>query len=133
MTYEKIKQLRTLKKMIRINEERLEELEARLAPGIGKVTGMPRAGTSQNMIEELVPKIIELKGLIHHYTMEYYDLEIEIESFIATVSDIVDRLILILRFLRGCSWRKVATEIGGGNTPDSVRKRAFRILKNSEK
>ena len=41
------------------------------------------------------------------------------------------RQILLLKYLRGLSWRQVAMGIGGNNTEDGVRKRAERWLKGA--
>jgi hypothetical protein len=138
MTYEQINKLWVLRKLIQTNEERLKELEADLLPGIGRTDGMPRSGTAYNKLEDLTLRAIELKGLIHRHILDYYDEEIEIRKFIASVDDYIDRLILEIRFIpKGNSprptWRQIAFEIGGRNTPDAVRKRAFRLLEKSEK
>ena len=132
LTYDQINNLRALRPLIRNNEERLAEIEARLDPGIMKMDGMPRNNSAKSMIESLMPQIIELKGLIHKQNMEYIDTEIEIEKYIASVQDYTDRLILTLRFIRGMSWREVASRVGGGNTSDSVRKRAFRLIEKNK-
>lgn len=134
MTWEKINGLRALKTLIKENEQRLEELEARLAPGGRVIDGMPRnVGNYKNMTAELVPRLIELKGMIHHQNMVYIDLEIEIEKFISEVPDYTDRLILELRFVRRYTWSQVARRVGGANTKDSVRNRAVRLIQKSEK
>lgn len=138
MTYEKINRLWDLKKLIRANEERLEELDAMLKPSIGRIDGMPRGTSAYNKLEELTLRVLELKGLIHKNTLDYIDEEIEIEAFIASIDDYTDRLILTYRFLPignapRPTWRQVAYCVGGGNTPDAVRKRAFRLLEKSEK
>lgn len=45
----------------------------------------------------------------------------EVEEFIASVDDSRIRRIINLRFIENLSWNKVADNIGGGNTEDSVR------------
>lgn len=40
---------------------------------------------------------------------------------IYAVKDSQVRLILLLRYVDGMSWRKIAARVGGGNTSDSVR------------
>lgn len=54
----------------------------------------------------------------------------EVERFIGNIADNQTREIFRLRFLKGFSWVQVAFNIGGGNTEDCCRKRAFRYLKN---
>lgn len=49
-------------------------------------------------------------------------------KFIMSISDLQLKLIFRYRFLNGYSWVKVANEIGGGNTKDSVYKQVKRYL-----
>lgn len=42
-------------------------------------------------------------------------------SEIYAVKDSQVRLILLLRYVDGMSWRNIAARVGGGNTSDSVR------------
>ena len=55
----------------------------------------------------------------------------EIDAFIDSLEDSQMRQILLLKYLRGLSWRQVAMGIGGNNTEDGVRKRAERFLKGA--
>lgn len=50
-------------------------------------------------------------------------------SYIARIDDALTRRIFELRYIEKCSWEQVAGRIGGGNTPESVRKRHTRYLK----
>lgn len=51
-----------------------------------------------------------------------------LNRYIATVDDSLMREILTLRFVEGLSWEDVAYNIGGKNTPDSVRKACNRFI-----
>lgn len=53
----------------------------------------------------------------------------EVEEFIANIKDSRIRRIINLRFLENQSWNKVADQIGGNNTEDSVRKAFDRFMK----
>ncbi len=55
----------------------------------------------------------------------------EICDYIDNVDDCLTRLILFERYIKGNSWTAVAHTVGGGNTPDSVRKIAERHLAKS--
>lgn len=54
----------------------------------------------------------------------------EVEEFIASVDDSRMRRIINLRFIEKLSWNKVADNIGGGNTEDSVRMMFNRFMGN---
>lgn len=78
-----------------------------------KVYGVDIAGyeTRQKIRKDrLRRRLAELEKLVE-----------ELESFIAGIEDSLTRQILILRYIEGLNWAGVATKIGGGNTPDSVR------------
>ena len=47
---------------------------------------------------------------------------------IYAVKDSQVRLILLLRYVDGMSWRNIAARVGGGNSGDSCRKIADRFL-----
>lgn len=52
----------------------------------------------------------------------------QIEEFIENVNDSLIRQVLFERYIRGKSWTAVAMAVGGGNTPDGVRKTADRFF-----
>lgn len=54
----------------------------------------------------------------------------EVEEFIANLDDSRMRRIINLRFIENLSWNKVADNIGGGNTEDSVRMMFNRFMEN---
>lgn len=54
----------------------------------------------------------------------------EVEEFIASIDDSRMRRIINLRFIENLSWNKVADNIGGGNTEDSVRMMFNRFMEN---
>ena len=50
-------------------------------------------------------------------------------AYIAKIDDALTRQVFMLRYIEKCTWRQVAQRIGGGNTPEGVRKRHTRYLK----
>ena len=80
-------------------------------------------------VVELVSKKEELEELIRGY----YSEEDRISAWIDQVNDIQINLILSLRFKEKLSWNKIADEIGGNNTEDSVRMMVNRYLEKGEK
>ena len=53
----------------------------------------------------------------------------EIDDFIDSLQDSQLRQIIHYRYIRGCSWTKVAQMIGGGNTDSAVKMRVIRHFK----
>ena len=52
-----------------------------------------------------------------------------LKSFIDNIPDAQERLIARLHCERRYSWARIAAEVGGGNTEESVRKRFERMFK----
>lgn len=52
-------------------------------------------------------------------------------NYIISIDDEQTQLIFRYRFIKGYTWVKVAMELGGGNTEDSVRKRVDRYLQKN--
>lgn len=113
---------------IKRDKRRLKELEA-LAEGTTQhLTGMPIAPGFGDKTARYAIEIMELKEIIEcnmrRCMIEYNRLI----RFISSVEDSQMRQILTLRYVNGMTWQRIATEIGGGNTEDSVRMALTRFL-----
>lgn len=83
------------------------------------------------------PEYSRKKTLLYSRKATLTSLEIElletlnqVEEFIASVDDSRMRRIINLRFIENLSWNKVADQIGGGNTEDSIKKAFYRFMDN---
>lgn len=127
MTLKELSQLYWLRREVIMDARRLVELET-MTNGICGMTEIgvkDRTGVTASKIEEL--KII--------LTDKQYKVLTErnkLEQYIASVDDSYMRQIITLRFVDGFSWKKVAIEIGGNNTADSVRKACKRFIANKK-
>lgn len=131
MTVRDLNKLYYLNKLIERDTQRLAELEARLQPGGMRLSGTPRSPSPRNLIEELVPQIIEIRNRVLREREDYIRERAAIEEYIRSVDDYHIRLILSCRFVDLMSWRRIALLLGGGNTEDSVRKMCHRFLDRS--
>lgn len=128
MTLNELSQLYWLRREVIMDARRLVELET-MTNGIGGMTATgvkDRTGTTAAKIEELRNILVDKQ---YKVLMERNRLE----QYIASVDDSHMRQILTLRFVDGDSWQKVAMEIGGNNTADSVRKACRRFIANQNK
>ena len=133
MTLRELSKLYYLNKLIERDSLRLANLESKLEPGGMNISGMPRGSSSKNIIEELVPLIVELKDRIKNEQIKYISERKNIDAYISSVDDYQMRLILSYRFIDLMTWNQIALSIGGGNTDDSVKKACYRFLNRSEK
>ena len=127
ITKRELSQLYYLSREIKRDKRRLKELEA-LAEGTTQhLTGMPIEPGFGDKTARYAIEIMELKEVIEcnmrRCMIEYNRLI----RFISSVEDSQMRQILTLRYVNGMTWQRIATEIGGGNTEDSVRRRILEV------
>lgn len=71
-----------------------------------------------------------IKSTLEQLEFDLLQKTSEVEEFIANLDDSRMRRIINLRFIENLSWNKVADNIGGGNTEDSVRMMFNRFMEN---
>lgn len=128
MTKKELEQLRGVNLSLERDIERLEELQSALCGSTSSISGLPHIGALQDRTGLYVSLIDELREQIVERVCESVALYVEISAFAQTVTDPVVREIITLRYLDNLSWRDIAQQLGGGNTPDSVRMLLNRYL-----
>lgn len=131
MTKKELSQLYYLKKEIKEQQKRIKELEAAATSCSTKIDGLPSGTGVSDKIGNYAAQIVDLKALLDLNLKKcFYELN-RLERYIQSVDDPLIRQIIIYRFISGYSWRKIAFQIGGNNSVDSVKKRLYRYLKNN--
>lgn len=128
MTKHQLEQIYYTERELKMWQRELDKLKARSSissplPHIGAGGGIMSDPTAQNAerVVELENKIVELKNRLQSERDEAV-------QFIMTIPDSVTRMIVYYRCVSLMNWRRVACEIGGGNTEESVRKIFTRFL-----
>ena len=126
MTRQKLKQVRYLKREIKLLQEQILTLESEIVTD--KVTGSDpeHPWTERHYIIKGLPgerneKLLRLRDRLERRKSDLQDLRAEIFEWVEGIEDSLLRQVIILRHVNGLSWRQVAREIGGGNTADGVR------------
>lgn len=137
MTRQELKQIRYLKREIRLIQEQIAAVESEIVTD--KVTGSDpeHPWTERSFIIKGLPgerneKLLRLRDRLERRMNDLQDLRAEIFAWVEGIEDSLLRQIIILRHVNGLSWRRVAREIGGGNTGDSVRKMHDRHFEGGE-
>lgn len=117
MTKKELSQLYYLNREIEQLTKQLKDLQQKQ-----KIQGLPYIDTEDIQIEDCK---IALKTKQKMAMQEYNCLV----KYIDKIDDSLSRQIIGLRYISGLSWKQVAFHVGGGNTPDSVRKVHDRFLK----
>ena len=139
--------LRELEDKIREDEEYLEILEAKAAsPSSSDYSGMPKATTFGNKLEDDIAHIDELRRMIQKSKELRSDCAMTIrakqmlciteqnklERYIRELPNSLLRLIYTYRFINGLTWFQVAESIGGRCSEDSVKKAFYRYQETKE-
>ena len=132
MKLHELSQLYYLEKLIRRDEQRLEDMRCRLTCIGPKLSGMPAKPGASDTIGDTVPQIVDLMRKIEDERSVLEKEKAELEGYLRGIQDRQLRLIFILRFVDLKSWSDVAERIGGGNTENSVKKMCYRHLKKSD-
>lgn len=128
MTKKELSKLYYLNRDIEREKQQLEELRARGTSTTAKVTGLPHVSGVSDKVGDYAIEIADLEKLIEIHTAQSIREYKRLNLYIQGIDDPQMRLILSLRHVQGYSWTRVAMEIGGGNTADSVRMAHDRFL-----
>ena len=128
MTKKELAQLYYLKKEIKEQQRRLDELETAATACTAKITGLPSGRGISDKIGNYAAQIADLKGLLDLNLKKcFYELN-RLDRYIQSVDDPLLRQIMTYRFVNGYSWSKISYTIGGSNTPDGLRIKMMRFL-----
>ena len=128
MNKKELSQLYSLNKEIEQEKKRLADLEAAEAGIAVNIKGLPHIGIVSDKTA-IAAEIADCKAVIEAKVKASIAEYNRLNRYIATVNDSLMREILTLRFVEGLSWEDVAYNIGGKNTPDSVRMLCNRFLR----
>lgn len=131
MTKKELSWLYYLKKEIKLQEQRIEELEAKAASCTTQINGMPSGSEISDKVGNFAAEIADLKSLLElNPQKRVYELNI-LERYIQSVDDPLIRQIMHYRFAKCYGWPKTAYEIGGNNSIASLKMKLYRFFKNS--
>ena len=131
MTKKELSQLYYLKKEIKEQQRRLEELETIATSCTAKITGFPHGTGINDKIGNYAAQIVDLKGLLDLNLKKcFYELN-RLDRYIQSVDDSEMRIILTLRYSQGLSWQQIAELMGTLGDGSTERKKHNRFLKLS--
>lgn len=128
MTKHELSQLYWINKEIERNRKKLEQLEAQAEKVTSTLSKTTVCGGKSDTIGDIACDIADVKDLIRLDTEKLKIALIRLYKYITTIDDSLMRQIITLRYVELKSWLQVAQALGGGNTPDSVRKAHDRYL-----
>lgn len=129
MSLKELSQLYYIDKMIERDERRLEELRSNITSLSQNLSGMPKNPSIGDPVGDKVGEMVDLAAKIEKDKCHFHEEKARLEKYLRNIKDTQTRLIFILRFVDLKSWNDIAAKIGGGNTPDSVKKICYRYIK----
>ena len=120
MTKSELEQIYYLNRELKLWETELERVRCK------SLVGSPLPGNSHgsgvsDKVADRAERIIELENRIIAKRDEIQRLRDEAVAYIESIPDSLTRQIVYYRCVSLMSWRRVAYEGGGNNTPDGVR------------
>ena len=121
MTKAELEQIYYLNRELKLWETELERVRCK------SLVGSPLPGNSHgsgvsDKVADRAERIIELENRIIAKRDEIQRLRDEAVEYIYSIPDSLTRQIIYYRCVSLMSWRRVAYEVGGNNTEESVRK-----------
>ncbi len=131
MTRQELSQLYYLRREISSDKERLAKLEAAASSTSPISSGMPSGKGSVTDRTALAVEISMLKDLIYEKICREEQELRRLMKYISGIEDSLTRQIFTARFVDNLGWVAIAMRVGGGNTPEMVRKRCYRYLRDN--
>lgn len=132
MTKEELEQIYYLHKELQMWERELERIRGRSLVQSPQLNASHGSSTSDK-VGALAEKRVDLERLIMAKREEIQQQRDRAVAYIYGIPDSLTRQIVYYRCVSLFSWRRVAYEVGGGNTEESVRKIYTRFFESSEK
>lgn len=133
MTLKELSQLYYLNREIERDQERLEQLRARVSvPGSPNYDGMPKSPSFENRLERCIAEMVDLEAIIQAKITQCLHERNRLERYIAEIPDSLTRQIFQLRFINGLTWVQIAFNVGGGNTEGGVKMICYRYINKSK-
>ena len=129
MTKAELEQIYYLNRELKMWETELERVRCK------SLVGSPLPGNSHgsgvsDKVADRAERIIELENRIIAKRDEIQRLRDEAVEYIYSIPDSLTRQIIYYRCVSLMSWRKVAYEVGGNNTEESVRQVYSRFMRS---
>jgi hypothetical protein len=122
-----LSQLYYLKREIRSDEQRLQDLRDAATKITQSMSGMPGSGKKSDKTA-IAAEIADLESIIrskNQMCVAHYN---RIMRYVAEIDDSFMRQIIVYRHVDLMKWRDIAQKIGGGNTEDGIRKAYTRYI-----
>lgn len=130
-TRKDLSQLYYLKREIRNDERRLQDMKDAATKITQSMSGMPGSGKKSDKTA-IAAEIADLESIIrskNKMCVAHYN---RIMRYVAEIDDSFMRQIITYRHVDMMKWRDIAQKIGGGNSEDGIRMAYTRFVEKDE-
>lgn len=132
MTLQELNNLRKYPLEIKQLKERIFQLQMRTESATQIISGTPSAKGNGDKLADIIVSYVDEQNKLQSLIAKRQREELCAMSYISDICDSQLRTIFLMRFLKGYTWTKIANEIGGGNTENSVKKAVYRYLSSKK-
>ena len=129
MTKAELEQIYYLNRELKMWETELERVRCKSLVG-SPLPGVSHGSGVSDKVADRAERIIELENRIIAKRDEIQRLRDEAVAYIESIPDSLTRQIIYYRCVSLMSWRRVAYEVGGYNTAESVRQIYSRFMRD---
>jgi len=109
---EYLNQARVINARIQARKDEITRLEAMLLRGISYEGDVGSSTPNSNGNEQIIFKIVELKGLLNHQLLELVEKQTEILATIDRLTEANEIVVLSKRYLQMKAWTTICNEMG---------------------
>lgn len=131
VTKSELEQIYYLNRELKMWETELERVRCKSLVG-SPLPGVSHGSGVSDKVADRAERIIELENRIIAKRDEIQRLRDEAVAYIESIPDSLTRQIVYYRCVSLMSWRRVAYEVGGNNTEESVKKIYYRFFGKQE-
>lgn len=128
-TRQELEQIFYLNREIQMWNKELDRLRTQSLIQSPQLSAAHVSGVSDK-VGQLAQKRVDLEQFILRQQAELQRLKNNAVTYISTIPDSLTRQIVYYRCVLLFSWRRVAYEVGGNNTEESVKKVYYRFFKS---
>ena len=129
MTKKELSQIYYLSNEIDMWRKELNRLETMSLIPSQEITGMPFVpGGKSDKTGNLASKKADIKAKIEELQAQVVEEYSKLMNYIQTIDDSMIRQVIYHRCILCMQWGQVARHVGGGNSPDGLRKMLDRFL-----
>lgn len=132
MTKSELEEIRNIHKEIRMWEQELSERRSR-SPVSSPSAGTFFGGERSDKVGSAAAANVDLERRIEAHKQRLQELRDRAIAYILRIPDSLTRTVIYYRCVSVMSWARVAYEVGGNNTEESVKKMYQRHFLREEK